>query len=135
MILATLVGVVALVWPSPQVQTIEQIASVEREAPRAEPARAAKPAAKAPARDKAKPAAAPAPPAVVAKMPAPNTTTRRSGALMHNGLAPPMEVKPGDNTPDKPATAKPPGARPVSPARPATPPRPGMGAANSAEKR
>ncbi len=107
MIFATLVGIVALVWPSPQVQTIEEIASVApASAPRAEaPVRPAKPVAKA-AQAKAKPAAPePPPPPVVKKMPAPNTTTRRAGPLVQNGLEPQVPI----NRPeDKPVTPPPP---------------------------
>lgn len=128
MILATLVGVVALVWPSPQVQTIEQIASVTKDvAPRAEPpAKAAKPAARAAQASKAaKPAAAPAPPAIVKKMTAPNTTTRRAGPLLQNGLEVPPLGKPlADRAPsdEPPKLAAPATARPPVPPRPAPPP-------------
>ena len=115
MILATLVGIVALVWPSPQVQTVEQIATAAREPERQETPRPAMAAAK-PQQPKAKAAAAPEPPPpVVKKMPAPNTTTRRAGPLLQNGLEPPMAITPPDGKAAKPAM---PAARPPVPPRP-----------------
>ena len=88
MVLATLVGIVALLWPSPEVQTIEQIAAVTRDvAPRTEPPpKPAKPVAKAQGKPAAKPAPPPPPPPVVKQMPAPNTTTHRAGPLVQNGM-------------------------------------------------
>jgi hypothetical protein len=128
MIAATLVGVVALLWPSPPVRTIEDIASVEQAAPaRAEaPAKAPKapkpaPAAKAPAK--------PAPPPVVDRMPAANTLAKRAAPVLQNGLQPNLFGKPAGEAAPPAAVAKPaakPGA-PVS-ARPVLPPRPAPGA-------
>jgi hypothetical protein len=125
MILATLVGIVALVWPSPQVQTIEQIASVTRDvAPRAEaPAKAPKSPAKAQA--KAKPAAEPAPPAVLKKMPAPNTTTRRAGPLLQNGLEVPAVIPEQKSPPPPPSRGGQMTTRPPLPPRPPAATRPG----------
>ena len=127
MILATLVGIVALVWPSPQVQTIDEIASVPRDnTPRAEPpARPAKPVAKG-AQPKAKAAAAPAPapPAVLKKMPAPNTTTKRAGPLVQNGLEPQVPIKPDGSGVATAPPVRPPG---LMQGRPQVPPRPGTG--------
>lgn len=124
MIAATLVGVVALLWPSPPARTIEEIVPVAREAaPRAEaPAKAPKapkspPAAKTPAK--------PAPP-VVAKMPAANTTAKRAAPVLQNGMQPNIFGKPageGPTPPPPPPSAGRPGS-PVS-ARPLLPPRPG----------
>jgi hypothetical protein len=87
MFAATLAGLVALVWPSPQVQTIEEIAAPARTAPaRNEPA--PKPAKATAARTPPKKEPAPAPAAVAKKMPAPNTTTRRQLAQPDNGMQP-----------------------------------------------
>src|SRR5688572_13609435 len=90
MIAATLAGLVALVWPSPEVQTIEEIAMPARTAPtRAEPPpKPSKPAAKSPQGGKRDTPPAPAPAAVAKKMPAPNTTTRRQLAQPDNGINP-----------------------------------------------
>src|SRR5688572_23878073 len=89
MFAATLAGLVALVWPSPEVQTIEEIAAPARTAPaRSEPAPkpAKATAAKTPPASKKEPA--PAPATVAKKMPAPNTTTRRQLAQPDNGMQP-----------------------------------------------
>lgn len=128
MIIATLVGVVALLWPSPAVRTIEDIASVEREAPpvRAEaPAKAPKapkpaPAAKAPAK--------PVPPPVVDRMPTANTLAKRAAPVLQNGLQPNLFGKPAGEAPPPPAAK--PAARPGAPvsARPVLPPRSAPGA-------
>jgi hypothetical protein len=126
MIAATLVGIVALLWPSPQVQTIEEIASVSHDnTPRPEPPpRPAKPVAKS-AQAKPKPvAAAPAPPAVLKKMPAPNTTTKRAGPLVQNGLEPQAMFPKPDERP-KPGTTPPP--RPPLPNHASMPSRSGFG--------
>lgn len=119
MIAATLAGVVALVWPSPEVQVIEEIAMPARApAPRAEaPQKPAKAAAnKAP--QAAKKEAAPVP-AVVKDMPAPNTTTKRQYAKPDNGMQPSPFSRTGSE-----------GAKPAEPARPPSshgaPPRPPM---------
>lgn len=129
MIAATLVGVVALLWPSPPARTIEEIVPAAREAaPRVEaPAKAPKtpkpqPAAKAPAK--------PAPP-VVAKMPAANTTAKRAAPVLQNGMQPNIFGKPAGEgpTPPPPPSAGRPGS-PVS-ARPVLPPRPGPDAGRS----
>jgi len=88
MVVATLAGVVGLLWPSPAVRTIEDIAMPVRTAPRAEaPAKAPKAAGKAPAKP-ARPE--PAPAAVVKKMPSQTTTTKRAGPVLQNGLQPNM---------------------------------------------
>lgn len=128
MVMATLVGVVALLWPSPQVRTISEIASVPREEPRVEaPPKPPKPAIKPPQpKTPPKPAAAPAAPAVVRKMPAPNTTTRRAAPVLQNGLEPNMFGKPAGQAPDlvpPPAPPRPGGltARPVPPPPPPPP--------------
>ena len=87
MLVATLAGVVALVWPSPEVRTIEEIAMPARTAPRSEAP--AKPAKAAKAAQAAKPApkpAAPVPPAVAKHVPAPNTTTHRAGPVLEKGM-------------------------------------------------
>jgi len=133
-VMATLVGIVALLWPSPQVRSIEEIASAAKEPPRGEaPAKSAKPGAKQPSsKPAAKPATpAPAPPAVVKKMPAPNTTTRRAGPLMQNGLEPnPFAGLAGPGgavggaAPPPPLGKPGPAARPINPSRPAAPPPP-----------
>jgi len=133
MVVATLAGVVGLLWPSPSVRTIEEIAMPARSAPaRAEaPAKAAKAAGK-PAQG-AKPAAraeaAPAPPAVVKRMPPQTTSTKRAGAAVpQNGMQPNMLGNPpGEGMLGRggPAAAAPP-ARPggaITP-RPLNPPRP-----------
>lgn len=125
MIAATLVGVVALLWPSPPVRTIEDIAPVQREAA---PARAEAPP-KAPKAPKPAPAAKappkPAPPAVVDRMPAANTLAKRAAPVLQNGLQPNLFGKPAGERPTPPPAAKPP-ARPGAPvsARPVLPPRP-----------
>ena len=131
MVAATLVGVVALLWPSPQQRSIEDLASVSREAsPRAEaPPKAAKPSAKPGAKSAAKPAAA-VPPAVVKRVPQSNTVTRRGGAMIQNGIqqGPFNQPIPESALPPAPpgaATPPKPGA-PVS-ARPLVPPRPPAG--------
>lgn len=133
---ATLAGMVALLWPSPQVRTIEEIAAPVRAAPRAEaPAKAPKPPAKA-SQAKPKPEAAPAPPAVIKKMPAQNTTTRRSAPVLQNGLQPNMFGRPIDEgvqtfpppappaigAARPPARPTPPGAAPAPERPPRTPP-------------
>lgn len=100
MVGATLAGMVGLLWPSPKVMTIEDIAMPARSASRAEaPAKAPKAPGKSPAkpaRTEAAPAspAAPAPPAVVERMPAQTTTTKRAGPVLQNGLQPNMFGKP-----------------------------------------
>ena len=73
MVAATLVGVVALLWPGPPLRTVEQIAIPERPAPtRSEPS------PKAP-KQSAKPAPPKkAPPAVIERLPQKNTTTGRA---------------------------------------------------------
>jgi hypothetical protein len=118
MIAATLAGLVALVWPSPQVQTIEEIAMPVRTAPtRSEPApKPAKPAAKSPQGGKRDTPPAPAPATVAKKMPAPNTTTRRQLAQPDNGMNP---------TPLSNLSKNPPPADTGAPPRPAMPFRPG----------
>src|SRR6187402_2003305 len=96
MFAATLAGLVALVWPSPQVQTIEEIAMPVRTAPpRAEPPpKAAKQSAKTPQKREAQPPAPPVP-AAVKNMPAPNTTTKRQLAQPENGMQPSQFSRPG----------------------------------------
>jgi hypothetical protein len=130
MIAATLAGLVALVWPSPKVQTIEEIAMPARTAPtRAEPApKPAKAAAKSPQGGKRDAPPAPAPAAVARKMPAPNTATRRQLAQPENGMQPSPFSKlnkdaaqPQKNPPPIDTGAPP---RPAMPFRPGTtPPR------------
>jgi hypothetical protein len=109
MVLATLVGVVALVWPSPQVRTIEEIAAPAHEpAPKAEaPAKPPKAAAKggqANKPPKPAPALPPPPPPAVKHMPQPNTTTKRAGAgpRIENGLAPGIAINPNAAVPPLP---------------------------------
>jgi hypothetical protein len=118
MVAATLAGVVALVWPSPKVQIIEDIAMPVKSAPaRAEPPAKPAKAASKPAKRETEPA--PAPAAVVKKMPAPNTTTRRQIAQPDNGMKPsPLNRLAED------AAANPP--RPPAPASREAPPRPNM---------
>jgi len=107
MVGATLVGVVALLWPSPEVRSIEDIASAARQPPpRAEsPAKPAKPPAKAAQAKAASKAAAEAPPAVVKRIPPQNTSTKRAGPLLQNGLQPGIVINP--NVPPTPAPARP----------------------------
>ena len=122
MFAATLAGLVALVWPSPKVQTIEDIAAPARTAPpRAETAaKPAKASQKSPPSAKREPAP---PPAAVAKnMPAPNTTTRRQLAQPENGMQPsPFEA--AKEAAKEAARAKPTNPPPASSA---APPRPAM---------
>lgn len=127
MIVATLVGVVALLWPSPAVRTIEDIATIQHaeSAPRAEPAaKSAKSATKPAAAPKPAPKPA-APPSVVQKMPAPTTSARRAAPVLQNGLQPGLLGQPAGEwakPPVPPSAAARPGA-PVT-ARPTVPPRP-----------
>lgn len=129
MIVATLVGVVALLWPSPDVLTIAEVAPAPREAaaPRSEvPARAPKaakpaPAAKAPAKP------APAAPPVVSHMPSASTLAKRATPQIQNGMGPNLFGKPVGEAPPHPSPVPPPpGPRPGAPvsARPVLPPRP-----------
>jgi hypothetical protein len=120
MFAATLAGLVALVWPSPQVQTIEEIAMPVRTAPtRAEPAaKPAKASAKTPPAAKRNPAPPPAPAAVAKKMPSPNTTTKRQLAQPDNGMQPSPFSQLDKNT-------APPNPNPA-PADTGAPPRAGM---------
>ena len=123
MFAATLAGLVALVWPSPKVQTIEEIAAPARTAPpRAETAaKPAKAAQKSPSSAKREPASPP-PAAVAKKMPAPNTTTRRQFAQPENGMQPsPFEA--AKEAAREAERAKPPNPPPSSAA---APPRPAM---------
>jgi hypothetical protein len=124
MFAATLAGVVALVWPSPQVQTIEEIAMPVRTAPpRAEPPpKAAKATAKTPPSARREPPA-PAPPAVVKKMPAPNTTTRRQLAQPDNGMQPSPLNRIAEEAARTPPPA--PSGPKTAPPRPAFPFKPG----------
>lgn len=133
MVAATLVGVVALLWPSPQQRSIEELASVTHEAPpRAEaPPKASKPSAKPGARSASKPAAAAAaPPAVVKRVPQSNTVTKRGGAMIQNGIQQGPFNQP---IPESALPPAPPGAviapKPGAPvtARPLVPPRPPAG--------
>jgi hypothetical protein len=130
MIGATLIGMVALLWPSPVVRTIEDTAATVDAAPSR--ADGAGKSGKAPkAASAAKPPAKPVapPPAVVGKMPAANTTIRRAAPVLQNGLQPNMFGQPaGERPTPPPAPAVRPGA-PVS-ARPVIPPRPAPPAAN-----
>lgn len=88
MVAATLAGAVALLWPSPQVPTIEVIAVPEK-APRAEaPARAPKAAASRPTQG-AKAPKAEAPEAPAKRIPPMNTSTRRTEPAINNGLQQP----------------------------------------------
>jgi hypothetical protein len=121
MVVATLAGVVGLLWPSPQVRTIEDIAMPARSAPRAEaPAKAPKAAGKSPAKPpRAEPAAAP--PAVVKRIPPQTTSTKRAGPVLQNGLQPGILSRmPIAPTPDRGGSA---GAAPPKPGSTA-PPRP-----------
>ena len=121
MAVATLAGVVALIWPGPSVRTIEEISLPVRPAPRAEaparPNKAAKPA-KSSSRNTPKPA----PPAVVERMPRQNTATRRAAPVLQNGLQPTMNLGNPDAMGAGKGTPAPPGApvaiRPLHPARP-----------------
>lgn len=136
MIVATLVGVVALLWPSPNVLTIAEVAPAPREAaaPRAEtPARAPKAAKSAPAAATApvKPAPPPPPP-VVSHMPSASTLAKRATPQIQNGMGPNLFGKPAGEAPPHPSPAPPPpGPRPGAPAsaRPVLPPRPAPQAA------
>lgn len=97
MVAATLAGAVALLWPSPQVPTIEEIAMPEK-APRAEaPARAPKAAAARPAQG-AKAPKAEAPEPAAKRIPPMNTSTRRTEPVVTNGLQQPnfLGKPPGD---------------------------------------
>jgi len=121
MMVATLAGVVGLLWPSPQVRTIEEIAMPVRNVPRAEPPpKTPKPAAK-PAAAAKRQEPAPAPPAVVKRIPAQNTSTKRATPMLENGLQPPTFGKPEGRgaapgaAPSRPGT---PGTRPMPPPRP-----------------
>lgn len=138
MIVATLVGVVALLWPSPTVHTIAQVAPAPREAApaRAEaPAKAAKAAAKAaPAKAAAKPAAPPPPPPVVSHMPSASTLAKRATPQLQNGMGPNLFGRPVGEVPNvtpPPTPPPPPGQRPGAPAsaRPILPSRPSPEAA------
>jgi hypothetical protein len=128
MVAATLAGLVALVWPSPKVQTIEEIAMPVRTAPtRAEPAsKPAKTAARTPPAAKREPAPAPTPAAVAKKMPAPNTTTKRQFAKPDNGMQPspfqgvPKDAAPPSKNPAPADTGAPP--RAAMPFKPGTTP-------------
>jgi hypothetical protein len=136
MIAATLVGVVALLWPSPRVQTISQIQTAARDtAPRPEPpSKPVKPAAKTPAKPAAKPTGMPAaPPSVLKKMPSSNTTTERATpgrAVPDNGMQPGAfeNLRNAQNAgkPPSPQARPPQNTRPGNlPPRPALPSRPG----------
>jgi len=124
MVVATLAGVVGLLWPSPAVRTIEDIAMPTRTAPRAEaPAKAPKAAGKSPAKP-ARTEPAPAPPAVVKKMPPQTTATKRAGAVPQNGLQPNMlgqSANEGILDRKVPAPAAPPQPGAVVPPRPFMP--------------
>jgi hypothetical protein len=130
MFAATFAGVVALLWPSPEVRTIEEIAMPARPVARPDTPKPKQAANKAPGT--AKREAAPAPAAVVKKMPAPNTTTRRQTAQPENGMQPsplqrlgsPLE-RAAQAEAAKKGTQPPP--RPAMPARPGSPPRPSAG--------
>jgi len=124
MIVATLVGVVALVWPSPTVRTIEDIASLSRDAApaRAEaPAKTPKAAKAAAAKPAPKPA--PPPPPAVAHMPAATTLAKRSAPVLQNGMQPNIFGQPvGTPSPAAPSAGPKPG--PPASARPVVSPRP-----------
>lgn len=118
MAVATLAGVVALLWPGPSVRTIEEISMPARPAPRAEvPARPNK--ATKPAKSSSRNTPKPAPPAVVERMPRQNTATRRAAPVLQNGLQPTMNlgnpdaIRAGNGTPRPPVAI-----RPLHPARP-----------------
>ncbi|MFN2428126.1 MAG: hypothetical protein ABR587_16955, partial [Candidatus Binatia bacterium] len=111
MVGATLAGVVGLLWPSPAVRTIEEIAMPSRAPARAEAPAKPKPAPKAAAKP-VRPEAAP--PAVVKRMPAQTTATRRAGPLLENGLQPSTFGK-------FPSEREAPGAAPMAPSRPGAP--------------
>lgn len=119
MFAATLAGVVALLWPTPPVRTIDEITMPARPATRPEPpSKPPKQAAK-PSPPKPKPA----PPAVVDRMPQQNTTTRRGAAVPQNGLQPNMFGQPtGAGVLDR--GAPPSAPAPAITARPTTPPPP-----------
>lgn len=124
MMVATLIGAVALVWPSPQVRTIEEIAMTPPVPPRAETAgKSVKPVKPAPgAKPPSKAAAASAPPAVIKRIPPQNTSTKRAGPLLQNGMEPGLDLgglKPGDPLPA--GTPKP--VKPPWPARPKPAPK------------
>jgi hypothetical protein len=135
MVAATLAGIVALVWPTPPVRTIEEIAMPVRPAPRAETPKAPKPPPKAgPSKATPKPEATPVPPAVLKRMPTSNTTTRRLSPTLENGLqansfgtpgqdgiqpmAPPAIGGGVEPPPPPPAGNPPPPPRPAVPSRP-----------------
>ena len=122
MMAATLAGVIALAWPSPEVRTIEEIAMPSRAPARAEPAPKPKGQVKAGA---AKPAKPEPPPEVVKRMPEQTTATKRAGgAVINNGMEANSFGKPGE-TYKPPIIPKPaPGAPAfIPPSRPQPPPR------------
>ncbi|HEY2774765.1 MAG TPA: hypothetical protein VGK20_12025 [Candidatus Binatia bacterium] len=144
MVIATLVGIVALVWPSPQVRTIEEIAmpsAGHTPVPHAEAAGKApknagramqnKPNAKGSAAagagaGKTPPAAAAPAPTVVTHLPASNTTTRRAAPIIQNGMQPNMFGKPvEDGTRHEGGAPAVPPAKPSLLQHPVLPPRPG----------
>jgi hypothetical protein len=133
MVVATLAGVVALLWPSPPVRTIGEIAMPARGAAvRAEaPAKAAK-SAQGGAKQGARAEPAPVPPAVLKRIPLQNTSTKRAGPPVQNGLQPNNSGKPpaeGARLGGQAPAARPPArpgtavtARPAAPSRPSPPP-------------
>lgn len=127
MAVATLTGVVALLWPSPTVRTIEEIAMPVRP-PRAEaPAKQPKAAAKAAASAKA---AKPAPPAVLNRVAPRNTATKRAAPVLQNGLQPNMFGKPaGQGVGSGGPPTSPPPAKGAVTARPLVPGRSGANGA------
>jgi hypothetical protein len=135
MVVATLVGLVALLWPSPQVFHVAEDAPPAQVRPAAPP-RAEAPPAKAPKGGaKAAGPKAPEPPPVAKKVPPQNTTAKRLAPTAPGGMQPNLFGKPGPEgakpgaPPPKPSGAAKPSA---GPRPPGTPPRPTTGAARPA---
>lgn len=126
MIIATLVGVVALLWPSPTVLTVAEVASPPREAAPARPEASAKPAkaaakagaAAAKSAPAAKSTAKPVPAPVVSHMPTASTLAKRAVPQLQNGMGPNMFGKPAGEGPKPSVVSTPPGAKPGITARP-----------------
>lgn len=126
MIMATLAGVVGLLWPSPPVRTIQEIAMPARGGGK----KAGRPAARTPSKPPRPRAAPPAPP-VVRRMPSHTTSSRRGAAVPQNGMQPSpfAQLSTRDSAePSRPAAAQPrppgapgPGRRPAPGARPSVP--------------
>ena len=132
MVVATLAGVVALLWPAPPLRTIADLATDARPVAKAEaPAKPIKAGSKAGQGVKASAPAKPTPPppvaaAVAKKVPAPTTLGHRAGPVLQNGLEHDMFGKPIETgtAPGSPAAGAPIPPRPPGSAMKALPPRP-----------